>query len=137
MKSNLDAIDVVFALLKGGQLSQAIDGKIYKLKRPTNSQAEDIVLNALPISPDIPQTCVVNVNVYVRNLNVKINGKPEQKMPDTARIRALSKMACDELFDVAADDYYFYIAQQTTIEVEEINMHYINIRISFHYTNNT
>jgi hypothetical protein len=134
MRTNIDALNIVWSVLNGSPLKSAIDGKIYKSSRPLNSDKEDVVINALPISPGIPQRCIVNVNIYTRNLSLNIGGQPDNTMPDIVRMNTLAGLAIAALDEVSGDQYYFFVEQQATIKEPELFQHYINIRTEFFFT---
>ncbi|MBW6491953.1 MAG: hypothetical protein K0B15_12250 [Lentimicrobium sp.] len=135
MRTNFDAVDIVWKVLDGSQIKAAIDGKIYKYTRPTNSEKEDVVINALPISPGTPQRCVVNANIYTRNLKLNIGGVAVNSMPDNVRLNALTTIALNAIEDVSKDNHYFFVEQQAVISEEALSQHYTNIRIEFLFTN--
>lgn len=135
MRTNIEAIDIVWQTLNNSLLKSAIDGKIYKSSRPTNSKMEDVVINSLPITSGTPQLCIVNVNIYTRNLQLKINGTPDNSMPDNQRLNELTAIAFDVLNHVSGGDYFFYVEQQAIIKEEQLLQHYSNIRVEFLFTN--
>lgn len=69
MKNTFDVLDMVFSRLHVTTVTTLIDGKIYRNKRPVNSELKDIVINTLPISndPNIQQG-TFHVNCFVKNL---------------------------------------------------------------------
>ena len=135
MKSTLEIIDILYQTLKTSSLKSAVNGGLYKLARPDSSEKEDIVINCLPSDNFQMQTAVVNVNVYVKDLNVTINGK-RQFVPDTARMKALAALAITDLGSVDTDDYFYGIVSQGTLQEEVINQHFLNLRIEFTNVNN-
>ncbi|MDP2234967.1 MAG: hypothetical protein Q8J88_00915 [Bacteroidales bacterium] len=134
MKTNFDAIDAIWKRLTAQQIATAISGEIYKLQRPFNSDKEDIVINALPITETIPQECVVNVNCYVPNLIVKVKGQ-ETKMPDTVRIKQISDLVLSKLENVAEATFHYFVTNQAVLANESGNEYYSNIRLTFIFTN--
>ena len=115
------------------------NGKLCKYQRPLNSKLEDVVINGLPINRDIVQTAILNVNIYV--LNLEFGGTSTDKsQPDNARIMALSKLANEalgegnEVWDESGS-YCFNIQQDSVLEDVD-NQHYINIRVEFYASNN-
>lgn len=134
MKTTLNAIDIVFQLLRNSPLNSAISGKVYRLKRPLGSTLEDVVINSLPISGEMTQRGTVNVNVYVPDLVVTFEGQT-QPQPDYARLNALTTIAVAALADHYHDTYNLWIGAQTVLAETEISQHYVNLRIEFQNIN--
>jgi len=132
MKTTFDVMDIIWQKLNQAIASQ-ISGKIYKLKRPLNSKLEDVIINTLPLSSDQMQQCVVNVNGYVPNKTVKIDGVTNE-VPDTIRLKAITELISTHLKEIISDTYYFFISGQQTIHDESNNEYYINIRVDFSFT---
>lgn len=130
MKTNLEAIDDVYQVVKSSQLMEEVTGSLYKMQRPDNSIVEDVVINALPMSDGNPGTCVVNINIYVKDLAGEINGK-RQTMPDYARMKALALVAAEDFEEYYSGSFTFYIASQSVQREQEINQHYINFRLEY------
>jgi hypothetical protein len=130
MKTPLDIVDILFMHLNGSSLNSSITGIVCK-KRPIDSKLEDVVINSLGVSNQQLQVAVVNVNIYVPNMQLKIGGKQDNSQPNTARLQELANIAKDLLTDQWAGDYNFDIQQIVgPIESEE-DQHYINIRLEF------
>jgi len=134
MKDTNDAISVIWKDLKNANLN--ITGQIYKITRAINSRKEDIVINSLPMAGDSLQRCFINVNAYVNNLVVTIDGQNDSSLPDTARLKALTTAIISVLEDVSAADHYYFVASQQTLREELLNQHYSNIRLEFYFINN-
>jgi len=115
------------------------NGKLCKYKRPKNSVLEDVVINGLPLIQDDIDEAVLNVNIYVPNLNFP-NDPDDKTQPDNARLLVLSKLG-NKAFTEGADsegciwdengDYCFKYQQDSVIE-DDNNQHYINFRIEFY-----
>ncbi len=134
MKTTLDLIDVVYNELKAGATKTAINGVVKKNSRPVNSIKEDVIINSLPVTADQLQTAIVNVNVFVPDLTVLIDGE-ENKIADHVRLKTLAGIATTELEDGINGDYTWDIQQQTVIQDDESASHYINIRLKFFISN--
>lgn len=130
MKTTLDLQTILFQKIKGSSLENAITGGIYKGKRPQNSLLEDIVINAITIDTETLQTGVTNVNIYVRDQEVNVDGTIQQ-LPDSIRLNALMALAFPLLESVYGPSYNFFIEGQGVYEESEINQHFINLRIRF------
>lgn len=131
MKTTLDVTDLLYTTLNTAtSLTSEISGTVYKLDRPEQSQKEDIVINALPISTTQPQLCTANVNLYVPDIHASISGV-SQYMPNTSRIKAILKILIP-LLEVKADgDYLFHVANQTEIRERDFKRTLVNIRVEF------
>lgn len=128
MKSALDAINIIYQVVNSSTLKTAINGTINKLKRPTGSTKEDIVINAITLGDTNFQEGVFNVNIYVPNVSAS-----KSSLPDTARLRELGNISLTVLQEVSGDDYIFWIASQSIFEETDINYHFLNTRIEFRF----
>lgn len=129
MKTTFDITDILYRHLNDSSLKTEINGVICK-KRPVDSTAEDVVINALPINNLDLQTAIVNVNIHVPNIDVDINGRQDNTQPDFARLKFLADMAVDILSNRWIDDYSFDVQQQSG-PVEDVHDHFVNIRVEF------
>lgn len=134
MKTTLDTVDLIWNHLNSSSLNQVLTGNIYKKKRPQNSTQEDIVINSLPVSNEQLQQAIVNVNIFVPDVEHSINGSQE-KMANWARLKGLAFLAVEDLKDGRSGDYTWDIQQQQDIEDEESGQHFINIRVQFYIAN--
>lgn len=135
MKTPLHQIALLHTALTGSSLDAAISGAVYQLKRPVESDKEDVVINSLPVSGEQLQRGVANVNIYVPDLKLKIGGKP-QTMPDMARLDALTELATpilEQRYRANNGGYVFRIASTQLIEEVETQQHYVNIRVDFQF----
>ncbi len=133
MKTINDAIDIVWKQVNAS-LSSTITGGVYKLSRPFESSLEDVVVNALPITGETVQQCVINVNAYVPNLLLKIKGKQDSSMPDYARLKQISETVISLLHKKTGSNYWHYVENHAVIRNEGVNEHYANVRIRFMFT---
>lgn len=134
MKTTLDLVDVLYNLLKTGALRDAISGKVYKMNRPINSDLEDVVINSLPITSDQLQEAVANVNIFVPDALISVNGQ-QTKVPNHTRLKQLARIAVDMLEEGISGDYYWEVQQQTVIQDDESEQHFVNIRTEFFISN--
>ncbi len=132
MRHSLEAVDLIWGRINT-YYKGFVSGGIYKLTRPFGSKVEDIVINALSITTESIQKCVVNVNCYVPDLVANIQGK-STSMANTKRIKDIANDLVDMLSDYAGDGYYFYLQNQNVLQADE-NQHYINLRIEVLFTN--
>lgn len=95
---------------------------------------EYVVINSLPIGPDILQKCYVNVNYHVRDIAPGIKDATKIEAGSTLVIAALKEVT------VAAsgttDAYMIDFERQETIREESLGEHYSNLRFSFKNINN-
>lgn len=133
MKSTLEIVDIVWAILNVSDITTEITGGIYKNKRPINSDKEDLVINAIGAANTDLETALVNVNIHVPSISIKINGSEEQ-VNDEARLKELTKKALEILADNWGEDYNFDVQQQLLIP-DESGESYINIRLDFYSIN--
>jgi hypothetical protein len=130
MKASIDLVDITYARLYSSPVKPLISGLICKYKRPLNSDKEDIVINTLPLSNDVIQKGIINVNIHVPNINLKSQLGYDNSLPNIERIRTLSK-AVIEIFDEVWEDDYCLELQNETV-MSEADNHFANIRILFY-----
>lgn len=132
MKTNYDALNVIYKRLNT-LVKPSISGKVYKLRRPLNSRLEDIVINALPISDEIPQECTVNVNCYAPNIETKVSGVSTSS-PDTKRMKEVADLVAENLENVDDQDCHYFIMNQAVLQDEAAEEYYTNFRVTFLFT---
>ena len=130
MKGVVQVIDDVYSVLKTSQLKTAVSGSLYKMQRPDDSTKEDIVINSLPVVSGDVDECVVNVNVYVPDLQISIAGKP-QTQPDFARMKQLTDIGKLALEEYSSQSFRFFLDNVGVIREQSINQHFINFRLSY------
>jgi hypothetical protein len=139
-KTSLDVVDILISVVMNSDLLTGpfkITGSLYKNRRPINSDKEDIVVNSLPINHEEIQEGVLNINIYVPNLSLQINGVKDNSQADYARLKQLTAIASellDEVWDQSGN-WTFNIQQDNTFE-DSNNQHYQNLRIEFYSPNN-
>lgn len=136
MKTSFDVINILFSHIKNSELVTGafkVNGGVYKLQRPLNSDKEDIVINALPFNREDLQEGVFNVNIFVKNLSITVSGGlTDNSQPNTSRITKLVQIASEVFSETWADDgSYTFELQQEQVFTDENNQHYINLRIEF------
>lgn len=133
MRTTLDVVDDIYSALKSGSFKSAITGDIYKHKRLLDSRKEDVVINSLPISNQQLQTGIANVNIHVADIPVT-TGSGTDNHPNHVRLKELAGLAIAEL-EVWSGDYHFDVQQQTIIQEETGNEHFVNIRVNYYSIN--
>lgn len=127
MRTTFDQETILFNILNGSAaLKSAISGGIYKRRRPTNSDKEDVVVISLPIGDGSIQFGTANVNIHVPDV---------KEFPDNTKLEALTNIVKPLLEETYGDDYVLYISLQQIFEETEINQHYVNLRVDFEFHN--
>ena len=125
MRTQFDAINLIYSAINASPLKTAINGAIYKFKRPTSAK-EDIVINSLVLGNTNFQEGVFNVNIYVPNITV--NGA---SLPNTARLGQLETLGNSLFEHITSQDYSIYKESTSLFEEVSINQNYINFRLIF------
>jgi ribosome-binding factor A len=113
-------------------VKNAISGNIYVGDdRPDDSEDEDIVVNSIDLTQDyLPQIGTSNVNIYVKDMPVKIDGKQQMKANRT-RLKALSEKTIKALKSAKIPGLLFTVDNQAVLSEPSIKQHFVNIRISW------
>lgn len=112
--------------------SGVIGGTVYMQGcRPLDAATEDVVIAVTSGNADQIQIGRVRINIYVSDIDNN-SGTP---VPNKGRIQELEKF--DSAVVVALntalfEEYEFYLFEMTdTVKVEEINQHFVNIKLEF------
>ena len=89
-----------------------------------------IVINTITVTHDKPQTGTSNVNIYAKDLKLRIKGK-EQRKADRERLRTIGDALVAYLNAQNIADLEYWIESDIVIKELEVNQHYRNIRISW------
>lgn len=135
-KTAIEVMEVVHQHIENSSLmldAQKPNGDMYYLQRPEGSVKEDVVINILALTNEPVQEGILNVNIYVPN---RIYTLPDQgrdhSMPDTLRMKYLSRLAQDNLKEVWAPDGNWTFTWLHTLPMQdENNQHFINTRLEF------
>ena len=119
----------IYELLNIDVIKSNISGKIYKNKRPAESQKEDIVINSVLIDNDFLQDGTFNVNCYVPYISVNIDGIT-QFMPNETRLIQISKIVYPFLDNIYKPDFNLTVERHEVIDLESEKASYINFRIN-------
>lgn len=127
MKTTFDINDILFPVINVASVKATIDGKIYRNKKPLNSELQDIVI--IPLSnyngDEIINDAVFMVNCFCKNFN---NGTP-----DIEKLRATinAVIAVIEAYNASNNYYIFSITNQILLQdTDQISMSYVNLRIN-------
>jgi hypothetical protein len=131
--SSIDTDDILFKIVSEAVTSGkvVINGGVFTQgERPDDSEAEDIVINTITVTHDKPQTGTSNVNIYAKDLKLRIKGK-EQRKADRERLRTIGNALVAYLDAQNIADLEYWIESDIIIKELEVNQHYRNIRISW------
>lgn len=131
--SSIDTDDILFKIVSEAVTSGkvVINGGVFTQgERPDDSEAEDIVINTITVTHDKPQTGTSNVNIYAKDLKLRIKDK-EQRKADRERLRTIGNALVDYLDAQNIADLEYWIESDIVIKELEVNQHYRNIRISW------
>lgn len=131
--SSIDTDDILFKIVSEAVTSGrvVINGGVFTQgERPDDSEAEDIVINTITVTHDKPQTGTSNVNIYAKDLKLRIKGK-EQRKADRERLRTIGDALVAYLDAQNIADLEYWIESDIVIKELEVNQHYRNIRISW------
>lgn len=131
--SSIDTDDILFKIVSEAVTSGkvVINGGVFTQgERPDDSEAEDIVINTITVTHDKPQTGTSNVNIYAKDLKLRIKGK-EQRKADRERLRTIGNALVAYLDAQDIADLEYWIESDIVIKELEVNQHYRNIRISW------
>lgn len=131
--SSIDTDDILFKIVSEAVTSGkvVINGGVFTQgERPDDSEAEDIVISTITVTHDKPQTGTSNVNIYAKDLKLRIKGK-EQRKADRERLRTIGDALVAYLDAQNIADLEYWIESDIVIKELEVNQHYRNIRISW------
>lgn len=131
--SSIDTDDILFKIVSEAVTSGkvVINGGVFTQgERADDSEAEDIVINTITVTHDKPQTGTSNVNIYAKDLKLRIKGK-EQRKADRERLRTIGDALVAYLDAQNIADLEYWIESDIVIKELEVNQHYRNIRISW------
>lgn len=131
--SSIDTDDILFKIVSEAVTSGkvVINGGVFTQgERPDDSEAEDIVINTITVTHDKPQTGTSNVNIYAKDLKLRIKGE-EQRKADRERLRTIGDALVAYLDAQNIADLEYWIESDIVIKELEVNQHYRNIRISW------
>ena len=129
---SIDTDDTLYKVLSTSEdLKKALSGDIYPQgERPDGSELEDVVINTIVLSHNLPQTGTSNVNIHVSDLKLKIKGK-EQRKANRERLRELTALVIGVLKKANITGLTFWVTTETVIKEPDISQHYTNLRIDW------
>lgn len=123
--SSIDTDDILFKIVSEAVTSGkvVINGGVFTQgERPDDSEAEDIVINTITVTHDKPQTGTSNVNIYAKDLKLRIKGK-EQRKADRERLRTIGNALVAYLDAQNIADLEYWIESDIVIKELEVNQH--------------
>ena len=127
MKTTIDINDILYPVINVTSVKNTIDGKVYRNKKPLNSELQDVII--LPLSnyvgSEVMNEATFMVNCYCKNF---ANGTP-----DITKLRAVvnAVAAVIEAYNNTSNYYVFSITNQILLQdTDQISMSYINIRLN-------
>jgi hypothetical protein len=131
MITSFDTNDILYkTLVSSEELKAAISGGIYISERPDNPENEDIVVNTITVTGNMPQQGTSNVNIFVPDLKLKIKGQ-EQRKANRERLHKLTDLVISILETANVEGLTFWVANETVIKEQSIYQHYTNLRIEW------
>lgn len=130
MKTEAEILDDISRYI-ASTMKEQITGDVYTDKRPTNSAKEDIFVHVLATLPAQIQTALINVRIYVPNLQRQTDSVRNKK-----RVRELSRLAMHVLSSHIQDGWYIVMEEQSVEESVDNRQHVITNRIYYRYCNN-
>jgi hypothetical protein len=114
---------------------------ILALNRLDNSVAEDVIIEPLPMNFATLQDGVINVNLFVPNLQMTLTGdtgkyidksqRNQKRINELDRLMLQSFTPDDESDDAIYFDSYSFTYQQSNVFQDTNFQHYLNVRIEF------
>ncbi len=143
MKTTTEVITILHSYLRASVLmtdSKKPNGVLEKLKRPQNSDKEDVIVGSIGGLTNEPvQEGVLIVNIFVPNLNPDLfpHLKGDRSQPNTGRLDYLSKLLRNSIQGEVweADGDYCFEIQQNGIDEDTNNQHYAWFRVKFYSIN--
>jgi len=138
-KTGTQVLTDVYGWLRGSALADMVSGGVYYAEtRPRDSKLEDIVVGYLAGVPADLQQIVVNINIFVPDIDPWDNGV---FTPDIARIAAVETAAAEwaNSLTVGTTDGKYQVSLYDNIhsgEAAGIGQHYINIQLRLRHWSN-
>lgn len=123
-------IDMMYAHLVNTDFVYDNNLKVHRRRFPKGSTGEFVVINTIGNQIIRTQVATVNVNIYVPDQKVTINGVA-QRVSNETRLRALSEVAIKEV-STFSGRRFFDVTAEDVIEEEEIEYSFVNIKCQFY-----
>ena len=138
-RTGTQALADVYQYIKGSALADMVSGGVYYAgTRPRDSKLEDIVVGYLAGVPADLQQLIVNINIFVADIDPWQNGV---LTPDVARLKEIEEAAAEwsNSLTVATTDGNYNVSLYDNIhsgEAAGIGQHYVNIQLRLRYWSN-
>lgn len=138
-RTGLQVLQDVYQLLKDSTLADMVSGGVYYAEtRPRDSKLEDIVVGYLAGVPADLQQLIVNINIFVPDVDPWRNGV---LTPDIARLSAIEQAAAEWVQSLGVDttDGKYNVSLYDNIHSGEamgIRQHYVNVQLRLRYWSN-
>ena len=138
-KTGTQVLADVYGWLRDSALAEAVSGGVYYAgTRPRDSKLEDIVVGYLAGVPADLQQLVVNINIFVADIDPWQNGV---LTPDVARLKEIEEAAAEwsNSLTVATTDGNYNVSLYDNIHSGEamgIGQHYVNVQLRLRYWSN-
>lgn len=129
---SIETDDILFGILNASaELKAALSGGIYvQGERPENSGKEDVVINNIFLSHEVPQNGTSNVNIHVPDKQERI-GRTEQFKANRERIRELTAIVLSVLKSANITGLSIRVSTEAVVKEPNISEHYNNLRIEW------
>lgn len=133
MKTSGQIEQDIFNILKNSALKGIVKGSIYKKgTRPFNATTEDLVINFLTGKDYQIQTGIVNLNVYVQDIN---NGNSGMLIKNVVRCNQIEQALMEFTESIRLSNEYFFERDETIHTLEsENNERLVNCRLKYRRT---
>lgn len=133
-KTSREITSDLYALIGASYLAQMVNGKVYlEGTRPRDSRAEDIVIVYLAGQPGEIQSCMVNVQVFVPDVDPWEDGV---QVEDYQRTLAIEREAAQMVVDLTCAVSNYRIRLNETIHTaaaEDIGQHFVVVPLRVDY----
>lgn len=129
MKSDGAIKTDVYRYIKQSEFMKLVNGQLSKTKRPHNSHTEDVVISILANEGTQQQKAVVNVNIYIQDIDV--GGQFEEK---TMRVDEICEKAWNLLKKFSTDEYNAHATEQRVYATDS-GEHVINNQVEYKLIN--
>lgn len=128
-KTEFDAKQWILELINASPLKAFVSGKVYKNRRPSGSQLEDVVINAIVMDNRFLQDGAFNINCYVPYKKTTIDNIVNY-LPNEERSKLITDVAYPVFDNVFKEKFNLTIVRVEVIEVDEEKASYVNFRIN-------
>ena len=138
-KTGTQVLTDVYSWLRGSALAELVSGGVYYAEtRPRDSKLEDIVVGYLAGVPADLQTIVVNINIFVPDIDPWQNGV---LTPDVARLKEIEEAVAEwsDSLTVHTTGGNYQVSLYDNIhsgEAAAIGQHYVNVQLRLRYWSN-